>query len=109
MRPFRSNTKRISTSPANSDPKSAGRAYLKIISVLPHIHSNQGNLALANDRILVFGRNDSQSCTFACLDLDQPTPAAALKSKKSCVERLLKLVLITPYCFDLFDKFWGGR
>lgn len=83
-------------------------AYLQVVRVLPHINTEDWDFALANNGILILCCDDSKPLLLTGLDLDEPAPATALYAQQRCVERLLELVLVTPYRLDLPDEL-GGR
>lgn len=70
--------------------------------MLPHVNSDDGNLA-ANDGILVLGGDNPQTVGI----LNEPTPTTALDAKKCLVKRSLETVDASPRLVDGFDEAWG--
>ena len=92
-----------------SDRKNETKTYLKVVGMLPHVNTKNWDLALANDRVLIFGCHDSKPLLLTSLDLDQPAPATALDAEQRSIERLLELVFVVPDCLDLLRKLWRSR
>jgi hypothetical protein len=64
--------------------------------MLPHVYAEDRNFTFADYRVLIFGCDDGKSLFFACLDLDEPAPAAALDAEECCIESLFEFVLVAP-------------
>jgi hypothetical protein len=77
--------------------------------MLPHVDAEDGNLAFANHGILVFCRGNGKALLIACLNLNQPSPSAALDTQQRSIERLLEFVFIAPHSLDLLYELRSGR
>ena len=85
------------------------QSHLQVVCVLPHVDAEDGDLALADDGVLVLGCDNDKPRLIARLDLDQPAPAAALEAEQCCVEGCLELGLVAPDGFDLLGELRRGR
>ena len=77
--------------------------------MFPHVNTEDGSFALADDGILILGCHNGQSLLLSGFNLDEPAPSTALDAQQSGLEGVAKLGLISPNGFDLFDKLWGSR
>lgn len=71
--------------------------------MLPHVDAKDGHLAV-NNGVLVLGSDDAQAVRI----LDQPAPAAALKTEKSLAKRSLEVAEAAPGLGDLSNERRGG-
>lgn len=85
------------------------KAYLKVVGMLPHIDAEYRHLTLADNRILILGRDDSKPLLFASLDFDQPAPTATLNAKQRSIEGLFEFVFVAPDCLYLLQELRRSR
>jgi hypothetical protein len=78
---------------------------LQVISMFPHVDSENRNFALSDHRVLIFGGDDGKSLLLADFNLDQPAPSTSLYTKKCRVKSLFKFLFVAPRRLDLFDEF----
>ena len=76
--------------------------------MFPHVDTEDGSFALADNRILILGCHNGKSLLLSGFNLDEPTPSTALDAQKSGLEGITKFRLIAPNSLDLFAELWGS-
>lgn len=80
------------------------QTHLKVVSMLPHVDAEDGDLA-SHNRVLVLGGDDAQAGLSL---LHEPTPAAALDAEEGGGEGRLELVVAAPRLVDIRHQSRGG-